>query len=58
MKLDTEKKVLDAFVQSRQALSAKDASELSGLEKKEADKMKLKDSRQLESLKKCYYQVK
>ncbi len=58
--MDTEKKVLDTFVRSGRPLSAKEASELSGLEKKEVDKAikKLKDSGQLESPQRCYYQVK
>ncbi len=49
--MGTEKKALDALVQSGQAWSAKEASELSAREKKEAAKIikKLNDSGQMES---------
>lgn len=43
--MDNEKRIIDTFIEAGQPLSAKEASELSGLEKKEVDKLikKLKD---------------
>jgi biotin operon repressor len=58
--MDNEKRIMDAFIKAGKPLSAKEASELSGLEKKEVDKLikKLKDWGKLESPKRCYYQPK
>jgi chromosome segregation and condensation protein ScpB len=58
--MDNEKRIMDAFIKAGKPLSAKEASELSGLEKKEVDKLikKLKDEGKLESPKRCYYQPK
>ena len=58
--MDNEKIIMDAFIKAGKPLSAKEASELSGLEKKEVDKLikKLKDGGKLESPKRCYYQPK
>ena len=51
---------MDAFIEAGKLLSAKEASELSGIEKKEVDKVikKLKDGGKLKSPKRCYYQAK
>ena len=58
--MDNEKKVLDAFIKAGKALSAKEAAELSGVDKKDVDKIikKLKDADKLDSPKRCYYQIK
>ena len=58
--MDNEKRIMDAFIKAGKPLSAKEASELSGLEKKEVDKLikKLKDGGKLESPKRCYCQPK
>jgi biotin operon repressor len=58
--MDNEQRIMDAFIKAGKPLSAKEASELSGLEKKEVDKLikKLKDEGKLESPKRCYYQPK
>jgi chromosome segregation and condensation protein ScpB len=58
--MDNEKRIMDAFIKAGKPLSAKEASELSGLEKKEVDKLikKLKDGGKLESPKRFYYQPK
>lgn len=58
--MDNEKKVLDAFQKAGKALSAKEAAELSGVDKKDVDKIikKLKEADQLDSPKRCYYQAK
>jgi len=58
--MDDEKKVLDAFKKAGKALSAKEVAELSGVDKKDADKIikKLKDADKLDSPKRCYYQIK
>ena len=37
--MDNEKRIMDAFIKAGKPLSAKEASELSGLEKKEVDKL-------------------
>ncbi len=58
--MDKEKKILDTFIEAGKPLNAKEASDLSGLEKKEVDKLikKLRDGGKLESPKRCYYQPK
>ncbi|MEA4924760.1 MAG: MarR family transcriptional regulator [Syntrophomonadaceae bacterium] len=58
--MDNEKKVIAVFKKEAKPLSSKEVAELSGLEKKEVDKIikKLKDSDQLDSPKRCYYQIK
>lgn len=58
--MDNEKKVLDAFQKAGKALSAKEAAELSGVDKKDVDKIikKLKEADRLDSPKRCYYQAK
>ncbi len=58
--MDNEKKVIAIFKKEAKPLSSKEVAELSGLEKKEVDKIikKLKDSDQLDSPKRCYYQIK
>lgn len=58
--MDNEKKVIAVFKKEAKPLSSKEVAELSGIEKKEVDKIikKLKDSDQLDSPKRCYYQIK
>lgn len=58
--MDNEAKVLDAFKKAGKALSAKEAAELSGVDKKDVDKIikKLKNDDKLDSPKRCYYQIK
>lgn len=58
--MDNENKVLDAFAKAGKALSAKEAAELSGVDKKEVDKIikKLKEAEKIDSPKRCYYQIK
>lgn len=58
--MDNENKVLAVFKKEAKPLSSKEVAELSGLDKKDVDKIikKLKDSDQLDSPKRCYYQVK
>lgn len=58
--MDNESKVLTVFKQEAKPLSSKEVAELSGLDKKDVDKIikKLKDSDQLDSPKRCYYQIK
>lgn len=56
--MDNEKSVLDAFKKAGKPLSSKEISELSGIDKKEVDKVikKLKEAGKLDSPKRCYYQ--
>lgn len=58
--MDNESKVLAVFKQESRPLSAKDVADLTGLDKKDVDKIikKLKASEQLDSPKRCYYQAK
>lgn len=58
--MDNEAKVLDAFKKAGKALSGKEAAELSGVDKKDVDKIikKLKNDDKLDSPKRCYYQIK
>lgn len=58
--MDNEKKVLDVFSKADKALSAKEVAELSGIDKKDIDKIikKLKEAEKLDSPKRCYYQIK
>ncbi len=58
--MDNEKRVLNTFIEAGRPLSAKEASELCGIEKQEVDKVikKLKDGGKLESPKRCHYQAK
>lgn len=52
--------VLDTFKEAGIPLSAKEVAEISGIDKKEVDKLikKLKNADQLDSPKRCYYQPK
>ncbi len=58
--MDNENKVLEAFAKAGKALSGKEVAELSGVDKKEVDKIikKLKESEKIDSPKRCYYQIK
>jgi len=58
--MDNESKVLSVFKKESRPLSAKEIADLTGVDKKEVDKIikKLKASDQLESPKRCYYQTK
>lgn len=58
--MENESKVLSVFKKEGKALSAKEVAELSGIDKKEVDKIikKLKDGDKLDSPKRCYYQIK
>lgn len=58
--MDNEKKVLDTFSKAGKALSSKEVAELSGVEKKDVDKIikKLKEAEKIDSPKKCFYQTK
>ncbi|HRY13176.1 MAG TPA: MarR family transcriptional regulator [Syntrophomonadaceae bacterium] len=58
--MDNESKVLSVFKKESRPLSAKEIADLTGIDKKEVDKIikKLKASDQLESPKRCYYQTK
>lgn len=58
--MSNEEIVLKTFKESGIALSAGDVAEISGLDKKEVDKIikKLKKEEKLESPKRCYYQTK
>lgn len=58
--MDNESKVLSVFKKESRPLSAKEIADLTGIDKKEVDKIikKLKASDQLESPKRCYYQAK
>lgn len=58
--MDNEKSVMEAFIKAGKPLSSKEVSEMSGIDKKEVDKVikKLKEAGQLDSPKRCYYQPK
>lgn len=58
--MENESIVLETFSKAGKALSAKEVAELSGLDKKEVDKIikKLKEAEKLDSPKRCYYQIK
>jgi len=58
--MENENKVLAIFKQEAKPLSSKEVAELSGIDKKEVDKIikKLKAGDKLDSPKKCYYQIK
>jgi DNA-binding MarR family transcriptional regulator len=58
--MDAEAKVLAAFAQAGKPLSSKEVAELSGLEKKDVDKIikKLKEAEKIHSPKRCYYEPK
>ncbi len=58
--MENENKVLAVFKQEAKPLSSKEVAELSGIDKKDVDKIikKLKDSDKLDSPKRCYYQIK
>lgn len=58
--MDNESKIIEVFEKEGKPLKAKEVAELSGVDKKEVDKIikKLKASEKLESPKACYYQVK
>jgi hypothetical protein len=60
LKLDNEKKVVAVFKKEAKPLSSKEVADLTGIDKKEVDKIikKLKDSDQLDSPKRCYYQIR
>ncbi len=58
--MENENKVLAVFKKEAKPLSSKEVAELSGIDKKDVDKIikKLKDSDKLDSPKRCYYQIK
>ncbi|HAA09371.1 MAG: transcriptional regulator [Syntrophomonadaceae bacterium] len=58
--MDNEAKVMAAFKQAGKPLSSKEVAELSGLEKKDVDKIikKLKEAEKIHSPKRCYYEPK
>jgi len=58
--LENENKVLAVFEKEAKPLSSKEVADLSGIDKKEVDKIikKLKDSDKIDSPKRCYYQIK
>ncbi|MEQ8176531.1 MAG: MarR family transcriptional regulator [Syntrophomonadaceae bacterium] len=58
--MDNEKAIMEAFKKAGKPLSSKEVSELSGVDKKDVDKVikKLKDAGVLDSPKRCYYQPK
>lgn len=58
--MDNEAKVMAAFKQAGKPLSSKEVTELSGLEKKDVDKIikKLKEAEKIHSPKRCYYEPK
>ena len=58
--MENENKVLAVFKHEAKPLSSKEVAELSGLDKKEVDKIikKLKDGDKLDSPKRCYYKIK
>ncbi|MDD4775648.1 MAG: MarR family transcriptional regulator [Syntrophomonas sp.] len=58
--MDKESNVLAVFQKEARPLSAKEVADLTGLDKKDVDKIikKLKASEQLDSPKRCYYQAK
>jgi hypothetical protein len=58
--MSNEEIVLNTFKDAAIALKASDVAEISGLDKKEVDKIikKLKKEDKLESPKRCYYQPK
>lgn len=58
--MDKERNVLAVFQKEARPLSAKEVADLTGLDKKDVDKIikKLKASEQLDSPKRCYYQAK
>jgi DNA-binding IscR family transcriptional regulator len=58
--MENENKVLAVFKQEAKPLSSKEVAELSGINKKDVDKIikKLKDADKLDSPKRCYYQIK
>ncbi|NLB54064.1 MAG: MarR family transcriptional regulator [Syntrophomonadaceae bacterium] len=58
--MSNEEIVLNTFKDAAIALKAGDVAEISGLDKKEVDKIikKLKKEDKLESPKRCYYQPK
>ncbi|HWP98070.1 MAG TPA: MarR family transcriptional regulator [Syntrophomonadaceae bacterium] len=58
--MENESKVLSVFKKEGKPLSAKEVAELSGIDKKEVDKIikTLKDGDKIDSPKRCYYQIK
>ncbi|MGB4302405.1 MAG: MarR family transcriptional regulator [Syntrophomonadaceae bacterium] len=60
VQMDNEAKVMAAFKQAGKPLSSKEVAELSGLEKKDVDKIikKLKEAEKIHSPKRCYYEPK
>jgi len=60
LSMDNEAKVLEAFKQAGKPLTSKEVAELSGLDKKEVDKVikKLKEADKIHSPKRCYYEPK
>lgn len=58
--MDNENQIIAVFKQASKPLSSKEVAELSGIEKKEVDKIikKLKDADKLDTPKRCYYQLK
>jgi chromosome segregation and condensation protein ScpB len=58
--MENEAKVMAAFKQAGKPLTSKEVAELSGLEKKDVDKIikKLKEAEKIHSPKRCYYEPK
>lgn len=56
----SEEKVMQVFVEAGKPLKAGEIAELSGLDKKEVDKIikKLKTEEKIHSPKRCYYEPK
>lgn len=58
--MDNEKLILDAFKKAGKAVGAKELAEISGVDKKEVDKIikKLKKDELIHSPKRCFYEIK
>ena len=58
--MNNEEKVLKAFQEAGKPLSSGEVAEISGLDKKEVDKVikKLKTEEKIHSPKRCYYEPK
>lgn len=58
--MDNEEKVMQVFIEADKPLRASDIADISGLDKKEIDKVvkKLKKEEKIISPKRCYYEPK
>lgn len=58
--MDNEAKIMTAFQQAGKPLSGKEVAEISGVDKKEVDKIikKLKEAEKIHSPKRCLYEPK